>query len=150
MTKTGKQITGWDQCNIIEDEIKYRLEEDDNKMTEDEIRESVDSDSDLFSIYWDDMTSFLQEIINKKNPDGYWKATVKNFSWRNDNGHTYIYAKSGIEFLQKILPGTDCTFKIFNYGKGIALQNWHHDSPIGNEWYYLTPCAHSTYDKFFG
>lgn len=41
----------------------------------------------------------------------------------------------------------DCTFSIYNYGRGLAIQNFHHDSPMG-EWYYILPCSEKTYEQY--
>jgi hypothetical protein len=39
------------------------------------------------------------------------------------------------EFLSHLLPKTDCTFRLYiENGHTIKIQNFHHDSPIG-EWY---------------
>ena len=151
MPKVGKRIMGWDTCDIGEGELKYRMEnwQDfyDEKPGEDKLREQIYSDSCFFSMAWDDLKEYLTEVIRKKNPDGYWKAVVSNFGWRNQDGYKYFYTEQGEEFLRKLLPDTDCTFKIYNYGRGLAIQNWHHDSPVGNEWYYILPCAYSTYER---
>lgn len=146
--KIGKHLTGYDTCDIIDNQVKFKLEEDnEEELTEEQIYDSVSQDSFLFQDEFEYMTEHLTEIIQRKNQGGYWKATVNNFGWRNQDGYNYFYADTGIDLLRGILPDTDCTFKIYNYGKGIAIQNWHHDSPMGNEWYYITPCAYSTYEK---
>lgn len=152
MAKTGRLIAAWDSSEMFENEIKYHLEnrEDEIKegtITEQEIRTQVYNDHDLLSNEWDWFMEHLSEIIVKKNPDGYWKAVVNNFGWRSLDGHKFLHANNCKELLREILPNTDCTFRIFNYGKGIAIQNFHHDSPCGREWYYITPCSYSTFYK---
>ena len=90
----------------------------------------------------------LTDIIYIKNPIGYWRVEGHNFGWRNLNGKTYIEAKDGRKLLEKVLQTkTEWKFKVYNYGRGIAIQNWHHDSPTGNEWYFIVPIAESTYEK---
>lgn len=151
--KMGKHLTGYDQDEIADNEVKFRMEtqieygEEIPQLTEDEIRENVYHNSDTFEFAWEDLIEHLTEIMQRKNQSGYWKVTVNNFGWRSQDGYKYFYADTGIDLLRGILPDTDCTFKIYNYGKGIAIQNWHHDSPMGNEWYCITPCAYSTYEK---
>jgi len=87
---------------------------------------------------WDDLLDFLTEKMLKKNPDGNWHAEVKGFGWQKLDGYTDFNAKTGRDFLDRILPDTDCTFKIYNDGKGFSINNFHHDSPTG-EWYYIKP-----------
>ena len=95
--------------------------------------------NDFWHFLWEDFTEYLTTILDRKNPDGYWKAQVRNFGWRNLDGVKILQAGDGASFLREILPKTDCHFCIFNYGKGLAIQNFHHDSPVGNEWYYVVP-----------
>ena len=83
---------------------------------------------------------YLQEILQKKNKSTYWYAEVKNFGWRKIDGHKFFEAQDSYQFLQKVLPECDCSFSIHNWGKnGLAIQNFHHDSPVGDEWYYIKP-----------
>jgi hypothetical protein len=78
--------------------------------------------------------------MKSKNPGGKWHAEVKNFGWRKQSGYSDFTATDGSTFLGKILPNTDCDFTIYEYGTdGIALNNMHHDSPTGDEWYYIVP-----------
>ena len=88
---------------------------------------------------WTDFCENLKTYLEKKSPDGFWHAEVKNFGWDSRCGQKEFKAEDGEEFLQKILPNCECKFNIHNYGRGLAIQNYHHDSPTGNEWYYLTP-----------
>lgn len=148
--KVGKQIMSWDTSEIFRNELEFRQNErkselESGEISQEQLENSVYNDSDLISIEWDSLTEYLTETISRKNPDGYWKAVVNNFGWRKLNGHKFFRAENGTLMLREILPKTDCTFHIFNYGKGIAIQNYHHDSPTGNEWYYITPCAYSTF-----
>jgi len=96
---------------------------------------------------WEDFIMELQNLLDKKNKDIYWKAIVKNFGWRNQDGYKYFKSTTATDFLQQILPNTDCTFYIFNYRNGLAIRNYHHDSPTGNEVYYITPIKEETYEK---
>lgn len=143
-----KPILEWDEYEIVEAEVKHRLKnpeefdlEEDNS-NEDMIRRNL-YEGFFLQDEWDFLTEALSEILNKINPSGYWKANVENFGWRNLNGNKRFYADKGSEFLREILPKTDCTFRIFEYEegelKGLKIQNFHHDSPMGNEWYYILP-----------
>ena len=38
-----------------------------------------------------------------------------------------------------MLPKTECQFKVYEDGDELRIQNWHHDSPLGKEVYYLWP-----------
>jgi hypothetical protein len=143
-------ITSWDTSNIVKDEVEYRKENwqdfynDMDKCPDDEkIQEDVLEDSDLFSMRWDDVIEYLSELMAERNKSNNWIAKVKNFGWRSIDGHKEFTANNGQEFLQSILPNCDCTFYVHNYIeddiKGFAIQNFHHDSPVGNEWYYILP-----------
>lgn len=140
----------WDECEIIDREVEYRLENwEENyeeKPEEDTVRADVCGMD--FEYEWESLTEYLGEVLDKKNKDGYWKVKVENFGWRGLDGAKYIQADNGSEFLSKILPDCDCTFYIHNFGKGLAIQNFHHDSPTGREWYYIVPCSGNTYYDF--
>lgn len=92
-------------------------------------------------LYYDQAESTTSFVDN-------WKATVNGFGWRGLNGEKYISADNAKTLLSEVLPDTDCTFHIYNFRNGIAIQNYHHDSPTGNEWYYIVPIASDTYYKF--
>jgi hypothetical protein len=146
--KLGKKLLSWDES--IDDEVRYRLERQEEELkegvifeferkTEKDVVQEIYADQDFWRLRWDDFTECLKSILNRKNPGGYWKAQVRNFGWRNLDGVKFLQAGDGASFLREILPKTDCHFYIFNYGKGLAIQNFHHDSPVGNEWYYVVP-----------
>lgn len=141
--KVGKELMAWDTCDIAEHETKYRIEEaneNGEEFDEDEIRERAYSDSVLYESEWEYLIDYLTEIIKERNPSGHWQAVVNNFGWRNQDGEKEFDATDGKTMLQAILPQTDCTFHVFRWGrKGLAIQNYHHNSPTGNEWYYLRP-----------
>ena len=147
MPKVGKLLTEWDESELVENEIKYQLEDNEEGLTEEEIERDVYNDGELLNICFDGFAEHLTEILRKKNKDGFWRVTVSNFGWRNTNGEKAIRIDNAQELIRQILPDTDCTFKIYNYSKGLVIQNFHHDSPVGKEWYYLTPIKESTYEK---
>jgi len=90
---------------------------------------------------WDWLLHELEAWMKKVNPDGYWIASVENFGWSNRSGQALIDADTGAELLQKVLPKTENHFKIFKSGKTLRIQNYHHDSPVGNEWYSVRPAT---------
>lgn len=103
-----------------------------------------DNTCDYFE--WLDLTDALTAAM--RNPDGYWFATVSDFGWRKLSGHKLFRAADGRELLAAILPRTECSFKIHRCGRrGLAIQNSHHDSPCGTEWYYLLPISGTTYHR---
>ena len=146
--KIGKCIAEWNTTDIFSAQAEhirenykdYGYEElpDENKAFS-----KACEDTDLIGFEWDSFTEFLSEILRKKDRyhQGYWRAEVKNFGWRNLDGGKEFRAGNGVEFLREILPKTDCTFKVYHFGHGLAIQNWHHDSPTGNEWYHIFPVS---------
>jgi hypothetical protein len=130
-------------CELAEEEAKYRVEnwEDygyDTRPSKDTLFNDIMEDSGFFEDIWDSEMEYLTEEMKRRNPSGYWTASVRGFGWRNLDGEMdTFYATKGVDLLGKILPNTDCTFYIHEYGKtGFAIHNYHHDSPTG-EWYYI-------------
>ena len=89
----------------------------------------------------------LDHDVEIVNPDGYWYCSVENFGWRKVSGHTYLKFQTAREMLCKVLPKTDCSFNIFREKNNIKIQNYHHDSPTGNEWYELTKISQDEFEK---
>ena len=108
---------------------------------------SSDIEPDDVEFEWDYLLEELDELPKEVNPEGYWYCEVENFGWRNQSGHAYIEFKSGREMLCKVLPKTDCSFNIFREENIIKIQNYHHDSPTGNEWYTLTPISSEQFEN---
>lgn len=93
---------------------------------------------------WDDLIMELTGIMKTINPDNYWTAKVKNYGWIKKDGEKEIFfADTGKKLLQEILPDTECSFKIYKYKNGLAINNAHHDSPCWTEWYYVIPTLKS-------
>lgn len=88
----------------------------------------------------DDVIAAVTRMM-KRNKTGKWYSEVKNFGWRSIDGMKHFIASDGQSLLSQILPDTDCSFRIYKYGKnGIAVNNVHHDSPMWDvEWYYIVP-----------
>jgi hypothetical protein len=155
-------LTGWDTSDIFEEEKKYRMEEDESfkellkagELTEEQLEKDIWNDQS----YWDDqyecLCEHLTEVLQDLNRKGcYFKATVKNFGWRDLNGCKVFKAENGRQLLHEILPNCDCTFKFFRvaHGKKLAMTAAHHDSPmLFKEWYIITPVAERTYNTFKG
>lgn len=140
-----KPLVSYDQSDIAEAEIDFRMENWQDRFEEKPPREHIANevyqDSDVFQFAWDDVVEYLTELMAKRNKRGYWRADVEGFGWRKQNGYKYFEADKGQEFLQQILPNTDNTFRIYAHGKnGFAIQNFHHDAPTG-EWYYVRPAT---------
>ena len=52
-----------------------------------------------------------------------------------------MHADDGADFLRQVLPKkTECNFYVYPHGEvGLAINNYHHDSCTGREWYYAAP-----------
>ena len=98
-------------------------------------------DCDLLMCEWEWLTDTLTEILNAVNPDGYWQAKVTGFGWRGQEGYKDFEVDNGSDFLKNILPETDCSFRVFLDKNTIRIQDFHHDSPTGNEWYTIQPAC---------
>lgn len=125
----------WNELEIIQNEVNSLLE---NKLADDESEawNIASADPDIFSFAWDFLTKQLTDELQTINPSGYWSASVVNFGWRKLKGNTSFYADDAQTFLNELLPKTDCTFKVYIEHSGIIrIQNAHHDSPTGDEWY---------------
>lgn len=129
-------------------EEKFEELKSSGDYSNDGIRDMIYQDQDYWQHQWEWVEDDLTILLNELNPDGYWKAVVHNFGWRNVDGQRYFQSNEGADFLNKVLPNTNNNFRIFKDGKGLKIQNFHHDSPTGNEWYYLRPIKQSTYEKF--
>lgn len=104
----------------------------------------VDGSNSCEDWEWDDL---CMEISTAMHDNKYWKGKMVNFGWRGVSGEKYFIADSGLKLLQEILPKTDCSFKVYKKGKGLAINNAHHDSPMWREWYYIMPVSEDTYYK---
>jgi hypothetical protein len=85
------------------------------------------------------MRDEITEWIKEHNPDGDWRATVTGFGWRNLDGEKEFHAEDGQHLLWAVLPNTECTFNIYDEGDHLSMENAHHDSPTGGEWYHIYP-----------
>jgi hypothetical protein len=103
-------------------------------------------DPDSASFAWDDLTEELTRFIQAVNPDGEWSCEVRNFGWRHQDGHGEFSAGNGLTFLRKVLPRTECTFKVWlsEDDKKVTINNAHHDAPTGGELYFIRARASTT------
>jgi len=132
-------VTAWNK--ILSETREEKLK------AEDQIRDEIWADSDYWSMLWDDEMNYLSGILAEKSPSGCWKGSMKNFGWRSQDGQGFFQVKNAQELIEKVLPHTDCHFFVYEYGKGIAINNFHHDSPTGAEWYYLLPISEEKYQE---
>ena len=136
-------ILVWDTCDIAMQQAKYRVGIGEVSNENEGFTEAC-ADSDLFALEWEVLTDSLTQILKSINPDGHWHAEVCNFGWRGQNGFKDFKAENGREFLNEILPNTECSFRVILEDRWIRIQNFHHDAPTGNEWY---GAAHSAVSR---
>ena len=111
-----------------------------------DLESKIYADSFFFEGEWDYITEDLSMLMrDKPKYTSYWKADVTSFGWRGLSGQSYFRADNGQELLSAVLPNTQNHFMIYNYRTGFAINNSHHDSPMGTEWYKIVPIAESTY-----
>ena len=106
-----------------------------------------DIEPDDVEFEWEYLLEELDQLIKEINSDGYWYCTVENFGWRNIDGHAYLKFETAKEMISRILPKCECSFNIFREKNIIRIQNYHHDSPTGNEWYELIPITYEQYEN---
>ncbi|MEK6832697.1 MAG: hypothetical protein AABY32_01505 [Nanoarchaeota archaeon] len=137
----------WNEFDIIQNQAKFLMEEE--NIDEKKAFDITCEDPDLISFEWDSFLDMVTEELKEMNPGGDWACNVKGFGWRKLDGHTYFNAKDAKEFFSKILPDCECRFimNIFPCEKTISINNFHHDSPYGEEWYYLEPVFFSEESK---
>ena len=91
----------------------------------------------------EEITGLLQDV----NPKGYFYCEVENFGWRKVGGHAFLELRSAQDFISKVLPKTECSFNIFKEKRILKVQNYHHDSPTGDEWYILVPITRRQFEN---
>lgn len=142
------EILSWDTLAIIEGEIECRREsgEIDEGMDDNELFHEICQDDDVFAWAWDDLCLALTDCMEQRNPHGWWHAEVAGFGWRRLDGHAVFQAHDGQALLCRVLPDADCTFRVYDHagGRGFAVNNHHHDSGPGGEWYYVEPLENVT------
>jgi len=127
----------WDTCEIAINQAQFLIE-DGQFEDKDAAFADACSDQDLYQWEWEALLEALSEKLCEINSTGRWLAEVNNFGWRKQHGWKEFEADDAKTFLRQILPNTDCTFRIFiDPSKLISIQNFHHDSNCGSEWYYI-------------
>ena len=142
----GKKVLSWDTRQIVQ-YLADSLIESDEFTDEDEAFQAACEDEDIVSLEWESLCWEFGKLLS--NVDTIWHIEVSNFGWRALNGDKVLHLDGkdnreiGQGALQEILPETNCTFHVHEHGEngGLAIQNFHHDSPYGREWYYLTPAS---------
>lgn len=128
-------VLSWDSDDIARNQVEFLLETGE-AASEDEAYRQVWADHDFFVFEWECLTDTLSGLLNRFNPAGFWQAEVANFGWCRQNGYATFKAEDGRSFLRSVLPDTECSFKVFvDTDNTIRIQNFHHDSPTGAEWY---------------
>jgi len=147
-TMKQKAIMYWNEYEMVEEEVKYRLEEDNSeKLTEDDLRESIYEDIDFFDFQYDDLKEYLTEVMQELNKKGtYWKIVGKSMGWRNLQGYKYANIETGEELLKAVLPNCETTFYIYKENNRLKMVVYHHDSPMG-ETYFIMPITERTFIK---
>ena len=140
---------------VIGDDSEVYSEWEDRKKENPDLPDEPTSDD--YEWYWDDVYEVVGSLVREREDKAYklhrnlgsWYCEVSNFGWRGQSGvnifDVQTYQKSdrevGMEFLRHVLPNTDCTFYIYDDcdGFGLAIDNAHHDAPMGGEWYHCAP-----------
>lgn len=108
---------------------------------------SSDIEPEGIECEWECLLEELDQLIKEVNSDGYWYCEVTNFGWRNQSGHAYLKFNTAQQMISRVLPKADCSFNIFREKNILKIQNYHHDSPVGNEWYKLTPTSQEEFEN---
>jgi hypothetical protein len=142
-------ILEWDEFDIFQAEVKRLMEEE--GLGEKEAQNRVWEDSDLFAQEWECFTDNLGEELEKRANGSYtWRADGRNMGWQHRSGYKMFRAKNALEFLDAILPKTECHIQIFKSGRrGLSLRVSHHDAPTG-EWYEVRPLTKKEYEDWDG
>jgi hypothetical protein len=136
----------WDTFGITQHQAQF-LVETGEATDEDEGFRMACEDSDLVTVEWDFMLAELTEKMLEINVGGHWQGEVVNFGWNKCHGFTEFVANNGGDLLANVLPKTDCTFHIYiENERCFKIQNFHHDSPTGNEWYTLIPLTSALHE----
>ena len=114
-------------------------------------------DPDIVDEEWEYMADLITEKMKELDLGNHrWGAHVENFGWRKLAGAKHFEAENGKDLLNGVLPQTDCHFFIYDYSfvnetkeeiKGLKINNYHHDSPTGAEWYYVVPLTDEQWDR---
>lgn len=136
----------YDEYEIIKSELEYVKQERENDdfyknlyggLSDEKIVEILSGDDDLFSNRWDEFMWDIGELLNlNDNPlleiEGY------NMGWRHSNGKMTLRCCDISNLFHKILPNTDINrFEVTHENAQLKIRIWHHDSPMGKEYYII-------------
>ena len=148
--KQEKYTLIYDESDIVENQIKYLLEENINNETEEEIRKRVYNDPDLMNFEWNDFKECLTEDLNEIDYNKFkvFKIKGKNMGWRNLDGFKILKANNSEELLKGILPDTsEFSLYILKTKTQIKIKCSHHDSPMG-EYYFIKPLNKKEFKEY--
>lgn len=136
-TRPAREIIArWDTCDIARDRARI-LQEDDPSLSDDDAFHQACLDTDIFSMEWDWLLEDLAPVLNEISPDGHFYAEGRNLGWRHRSGWAAFRAETAQDFLDRLLPATECSFTIEREGRVLHITNYHHDAPTG-EFYTVT------------
>lgn len=142
MNKKFEYSLSYDECDIIDDETKYHLEENIFEgKTKEEVRSIISNTPEIFESAWLDFKLCLSEYLSEidKNESHYFKVVGKNLGWRHLEGYKILRANNGEELLKGVLPKT-CEFSLYvkKMKTQLIIKCTHHDAPTG-EYYFIKP-----------
>ena len=117
------------------------LREEDPDLSEEDALDQAHNDDYIIQEGWEFLLEDLQTKLDEYNPDERgWFVIGINLGWQNRSGEMSLEHLDSKALLGKILPDTECVLNIFvdDDSKTIEIQCFHHDSPVGNEWYYIS------------
>lgn len=138
----GDKLCGWNPHEIAAAEVEFLMGEYPEEFPdEDAAYIRVWEDYDLWQLEWNGLVEHLTEIMRERGLDQHCLlAEMYNFGWRSTDGFKPLWVETGQALLGKVLPDTENYFDVYAYGDdGLAINNRHHDSPRGREWYYIRP-----------
>jgi len=145
-------VLEYDESEILENEIKFKIEEqeenlksgelsEEDKQTEEQIKDNIYSFGDCLNFAWEDFNFALDELITEidKHKREFWKVKGFNMGWRNLQGFKTFQATNSQEMLKAILPNTsEFTLRVWKTKTQLILKVYHHDAPMG-ETYFIKP-----------
>ena len=111
-------------------------------------QETDEDGEDISEILLDNFEWEFNHLVQKKNPDGYFKIVGKNLGWDRREGYKYAEISCARELFNAISTLAESTISIYRYhNKGLFIRATNHDNPVNGDQYYLVPVAYSTYAR---